>query len=339
MLEFRDVEILGKHAAGVTAVCVEPAGRRIYSASLDGSVREWKAGGSRELVRFAPKDDLQPYALTLALASASLVCGMQYGTVELRSAATGSLVRELPNPQERSSHADDFHTVAVHPADPDVIAGSNGRYLPVWRAGDGQLLWRENGFRGINCVRFLRNGRYLMAHEWDPWIHLWDFEKRERVEWQTSIMETSNNWVTAAAAPLGSKLDFVLAGFDGNNAELIGVNLDSPDAVWRATTEGRVHAVSFLPDGRRLLTCGDTGIVELWDLDSWEDPQQLDLQPASGAEPRQVTTGVMLTRPDLDEEFHQPWTVHTLDVAGDGSFAVFGLAGGEVGTVSLRQPA
>jgi hypothetical protein len=44
---------------------------------------------------------------------------------------------------------------------------------------------------------------------------------------------------------------------------------------------------------------------------------------------------IILTAPVLDEESYPPWTIHCLDVACDGSFAVVGLANGLILRVQL----
>jgi hypothetical protein len=71
-----------------------------------------------------------------------------------------------------------------------------------------------------------------MAHEWDPWIHVWNFETRKRVRRETSLMDTSANWVTACGAPKGSPLDFAIGTEDTDESAAIGANLDREDPLW-----------------------------------------------------------------------------------------------------------
>jgi WD40 repeat protein len=338
--------LLGRHAAGVTSVRISPSDQRVFSSSLDGKVR---VRGSRKAfihfpkVRLYPKSKMVPTsATTLAINHKYLVCGMYNGTVELYSPADGQLIRKLPNPPERSSYRYNFHTVTTHPANPEIIAGSNGSYLVIWSAADGEILWRQTSFRLINTVRFLRGGQYLMAHEWDPWIHLWDFHTRRTLRLETSIMETSANWATACAAPPESKLDFVIATVDADGCRLVGVNLDHRDPIWEAGTEARVHDLCFLPDGRHLLTGGESGVLELWDTEGIEAPQQLDVRSDTGyarefSGEADRSGGLILTTPTLDGEFQPPWTIHTLEVASDGSFAALGMAAGMVIRVALEN--
>jgi WD40 repeat protein len=336
----------GRHDAGVTSVRLSPDGQRVFTSSLDRTVRVWNGG--KTLIRFpsvrlySGSKPVPTLATTLAVNGKYLVCGMHNGTVDLYSPAGGKRIRTLPNPQVRSAYRYNFHTVAVHPSDPEIIAGSNGGYLAIWSASDGEILWRETSFRLINTVRFLRGGQFLMAHEWDPWLHIWDLETKQRLRLETSIMETSANWVTACAAPAGSRFDFAISAVDADASTLIGVNLDRPEPLWEATAEARVHDLCFLPDGRHLLAGGDAGTLELWDTARDDAPQRLSLR----AEPSlagEFTTGsgrrsgLILTTPTLDEEFYEPWTIHSLDVAADGSFAVLGMANGLVARVALED--
>jgi hypothetical protein len=102
-----------------------------------------------------------------------------------------------------------------------------------------------------------------------------------------------------------------------------------------------VHDLCFLPDGRHLLTGGESGILELWDAESDGPPQQLDLRSEPEVagdlddEPGR-SGGLILTTPTLDPEFCPPWTVHSLDVAADGSFAACGMANGMVWRFALE---
>ena len=341
-VSFGTLSILGAHTAGVTSIRVSPDGR-IFSASLDSTIREWPSG--KTLIRF-PKIRLyhklvQPHCLNLALAGNVIVCGMQHGTVNLYG-SDGAFLRDLPNPIEKSAYPYNFHTVTANPSDPDIIAGSNGGYLVVWSAKEGKIIWRETSFRLINTVRFLKGGSVLMAHEWDPWIHLWSFDTFQRIRWQTSLMETSANWVTACAAPANSKLDLVIATEDSDESSLIGANLDTAKQLWSGSSEARIHDVAFLPDGRHLLSGGDEGTLELWNLARKGASQKLHLRDAPElagkiAAPPKRRSGIILTAPVLDEDSYPPSTIHCLDIAPDASFAVLGLVNGLVLRVELRN--
>ncbi len=320
-----------------------PGGSPVFTSSLDRTVRVW--GGGETLIQFKSVRRYSKLLPTLATAMTVnekfLVCAMHNDTVQLHSPKTGRTLRKLPNPQERSAYAYNFHTVATHPEDPRIIAGSNGGYLVIWSA-DGEILWRETTFRLVNTVGFLRGGKLLMAHEWDPWLHVWDFETKKRLKFDTALMDTSANWVTACVAPPGSKFDFVLSTEDADESILVGVNLDSPEPLWQGSANGRVHDLRFLPDGRHLLSGGDSGVLELWDAGGDDAPRRLDLRADAAlagdfGEDAGRKAGVILTVPTLDDEFHPPWTIHSLDVAPDGRFAVLGMANGMVLRVALDE--
>ena len=182
-----------------------------------------------------------------------------------------------------------------------------------------------------------------MAHEWDPWIHVWDFQTKERARLETSIMETSANWVTACAAPSGSKLDLVIATEDCDESRLIGVNLDHSDPVWDVATDSRIHDLCFLPNGRHLLSGGESGVLELWDTENGKQAaQRLDIRAEGALAGHFVNesaraSNLILTTPTLDGVSHSPWTIHSLDVGAKGDFAAFGLANGMVVRVALED--
>jgi WD40 repeat protein len=336
---FSSIVKLGKHDHGVTSVCISRQEQRVFSSSSNGTIREWPTGRtfvSFQRVRlYRGSDPVQPYCISLAVNDKYLICGMHHGTVEVYSLADGHLIQKLHNPIEKSSYQYNFHTVTAHPADSDIIAGSNGSYLVVWSAQDGKIVWRETSFRLINSVRFLRGGHILMAHEWDPWIHVWDFETRKRIRWETTLMDTSANWVSAAEAPAGgSKLDFVLSTEDADDSALVGANLDASEPVWQGLSEARIHAINFLPDGCGLLTGGDAGKLELWNTSTADLPQQIDLRTVGAlagefGEPPRRKQQLILTTPVLDGSY-PPWTIHCVAVAPDGSFGIAGLANGLV---------
>jgi WD40 repeat protein len=156
-------------------------------------------------------------------------------------------------------------------------------------------------------------------------------------------METSANWVTACAAPAGSRFDFVISTEDADESKLVGVNIDQEDVVWEVEAEARVHDLCFLPDGRHLVAGGDSGVLELWDTEGDEPIQQLDLREDPvlagefGENEKGGGGGLILTTPTLDGESYPPWTIHSLDVAPNGSFATLGLANGLVLEVGIER--
>lgn len=351
MPSFGNCRILGVHGGAVASVRFSADGSHLFSACADGSLHRWALasdGPARTLARTRQFDDAQyrervaTVPLAMDARHGNLAVGLLHAAVDVYSAHTGQLLASLCNPAEGSAHDRDFQTVAFDPIDRDLVVASNGGYLTCWNVQQHAIEWRQSGFRGINSVAFLRGGSHLLAVEWDPWLHLWDWQTRKRVVLENPLQDSSYNLITARAAPAGLCVDFAISGTDGEGGNLFVGSIDRSELAWQMATSERVHDLVFTPDGRYLLTASGDGAVELWNLATDDDslalklPELPEIQPLLSGEHRQER-GILYTRPVLLEGYDYPaTTAHCIDLSPDGKLIAVGMVGGVVALIELQ---
>jgi WD40 repeat protein/serine/threonine protein kinase len=294
-----DPVCLGGHTQAVLAAAFHPDGRRLASASADGSVRIWDVttGGVLQTLQ-AHAGHVSAVAFSadgVRLASAG-----SDGTIRLWDAATGKQLRSL-HPDALGAHAIGFlgaslrlasthgdgslrlwdvttgrelyhvtaHTdiiwcLAVN-ADGTRLATGCGTTVKVWDAAAGQKLLTLNGHaEEISSVAFSPGGLHLASASGSKATEdggqVKIWDARTGAELRT-LQDGGDAVRGLAYSPDGSRL--ALASVDG------AVRLRDPASshevlVLRGHTDG-VYAVAFSPDGRSLASASEDATVRIWD--------------------------------------------------------------------------
>jgi WD40 repeat protein len=335
------IQVLGRLEGGINDLAILDA-NSLLTAGTDGTILRWNIHSSApdrpwihfDAVKRYPKEPpVQMSALALAHTTDFLACALKHGVVEIRNLQTGNLIRSLDNPQVGNKHPFDFCSLAFNPQNPRELAGTNRNYAVVWNIETGQIILRDHEFRAANTVAFLRNGTKLLAQEWDPWLHLYEWPGAKRIRWQYELMESSYNFLTSRAAPRQSPFDFVLSALDADGGHLIAMNLDQEEALWESHLPDRQHDIDIAPDAKLIITGGDDGILRA--IDSSGDEQlSIDLtthpdvasEAESAGDPN--SSGLILTTNDLEDDAYPTTAIHRLKFLPNAQSAVIALVGG-----------
>jgi WD40 repeat protein len=250
-----EVVALRGHADIVYGAWWSADGRRVVTASEDGTARVWDAAGGT-LVATLSGHRAKVGAASFSPDGMRVATASDDGTARLWDAATGAPVATLEG-----------HTgwVAAAAFSPDggrlVTAGQDGT-ARVWDAADGAPRAVLRGHLGpVRTARFSADGARVLTGSDDGTARLWDAASGAEV----AVLRGHAKRVRAAV-------------FSADGRKVATASDDGTARVWDAgsgrplTTlaghDGPVYAVAFSPDGREVATASDDGTARLWNAAS-----------------------------------------------------------------------
>jgi WD40 repeat protein/serine/threonine protein kinase len=280
----RDLFTLRGHAGVVTRVAFSPDGKRIMSASREGSsiygtIKLWDVS-TRQEVRTLRGPTGEIFTLALSPDGKWLACPIKeskeatsdgrtffqiVGTVRVWDTMTGQEVHNL------QGHTKEVVAVAYSPDGKHIISlGADGT-LRTWDAATGRET-QSLKLKGLDRV-------FALGNAFSPDVSrvavgLGSGQKTVKV-WDTRTGEMVFNG-EGHSAPVGS-VAFSPDGdrlASGSGVEVLGINGEV--IVWNLTTanalctlkghKGEVFGMAFAPDGNRLASSSKDGMVKVWDV-------------------------------------------------------------------------
>ena len=279
--------------AEATAHTTDPVDLTNYLVSfpLSGFLDRFLRGGSGDLTRIVVTSD-GAHLLTIA-EDGSLT------SVARWDVATGSLVRELLPPHERTA-------VALSP-DGARLATADRDKIQLWNStsGETETTWSVGADQEIMSLQFSAEGRQLLAKTADAVVTFWEIETRQpvlritipdasEVFWLSPDQQTMavtqdvsgergvDLWRTATGQKRGIRLGgheatISAVAYSADSSKIATASFDGSVRLWDVATgellhppftehEGRVLSVAFSPDGRMLATGGADHHILLYDL-------------------------------------------------------------------------
>jgi WD40 repeat protein len=243
------------HGGGVNACAVTPDGRRVVSASEDGTLKVWDLQSGRALATLDGHAG-EARACAVTADGRRVISASDDGTVKVWDLDGGRVVATL------RGHAGWVNSIAVTADGRRVISASADRTVKVWDLESGSVLATLEGHAGwVRACAVTADGQRAVSASVDRTLQVWDLESGSVL----ATLKGHTDWVRACAVTA-----------DGRRA--ISASDDRTLKVWDldtgrllATLEGHtnlVEACAVTADGRRVVSASADRTLKVWDLES-----------------------------------------------------------------------
>jgi WD40 repeat protein len=289
-----ELAVLTGHRGWIYSGGFSPDGRRLLTASVDGTLRIWD-GFSGAPLRVLDGQGGGVFGATFAPDGLHIVTASQDGIARIWDARSGKLLRLLGVRGERvytaqyapdgmrivtasadhtariwdartgallrvlAGHGDYVRSAAFSPDGRQIVTASFDKSAGIWDARSGRLLLRLTGHaERLSSAVFSPDGRKVLTASADGSARVWD-ARSGQLEHVLAAAAASPVF-TAAYAPDGVRV--VTAGSE-TSARVWDVRTGALEQVLVGSSGG-VFGAAFSPDGERILTVGQDGTGRLW---------------------------------------------------------------------------
>lgn len=305
------------HADLVMQVSFTADGRFILSASADDTIRLWDARTGKEVRALPIRSSflLTPDGKSVASVDADR-------TIRIWDLETGADVRVL------QKHHTQLSLISFSPDGTRILVksgeflSSGGFDIKLLDAATGAEIRTFRGHEGrIEAVALSPDGKRIVSAGWDRAIKLWDAETGAEIR----TLPGHPDWANAVAFSPDGKLIVSGSGdritrYSNGKFEYLGSSPDNVLKIWDAATgaevrtlkghTGSVHAVSFSPDGRLLLTGSSDDTLKLWNPETGAEIRTLKGHTSLVGEAAFSPDGKLIVSGSLDRTI-RIWDVQT----------------------------
>jgi WD40 repeat protein len=292
--------VLKGHTRAVLSASFSPDGRRILTASADGTARVWDAMSGKEIALLKAQE-----ALKSALFSPDgrrIVTTSEDRTARVWNAESGKVITTWKaDVDERSNWSDRKWFVAAFSPDGRRIWTASHDAAWTWDAETGEEIACLKGLKlPFREASFSEAGFRIVAAGWSRMVQIWDAERQRPISLLKArrensviafssdgrrIVTASNDTAWVWDADRGKRIAVLrtagvvqsaLFSPDGHRIVTTTSDSDGLTQVWHVENGKEiavlgaparaVKSVSFSPDSRRIVTTSN-GIARMWDAD------------------------------------------------------------------------
>jgi eukaryotic-like serine/threonine-protein kinase len=249
------------HTDSVLSVAFSPDGRRIASASWDGTVKVWDTSAGQE-IRTLVGHTGEVWNVAYGPDGHHLASASSDGTVKLWDTAAGQEFRTL------KGHTGPVYSVAYSPDGHRLASASSDGTVKLWDAATGRVIRTLKGYATGVGVAFSPDGRRIASASVDQTVKLWDTATGQEIR---TLVGHTNAVLSVAFSPGGRRL--ASASYDGT-VKLWDAATGQPTLTLKGHTTW-VISVAFRFDGHRLASASRDGAVKVWDIASGQEIRTL----------------------------------------------------------------
>jgi WD40 repeat protein/serine/threonine protein kinase/tetratricopeptide (TPR) repeat protein len=260
-----------KHSGWVSSVQFSPDGKRVVTASFDGTARVWDAQTGQPLTE-PLKHTTNVWSAQFSPDGKRVVTASGDGTARVWDAQTGQLLTE---PLKNTTNV---CSARFSPDGKRVVTASGDGTARVWDAQTGQPLTeplRHGGW--VDSAEFSPDGKRVVAVA--TGVLSAQFSLDGKLVRTASADWTARVWDAQTGQPLTEPLRHrgwvSSAEFSPDGKRVVTASADNTARVWDAQTgqplaeplkhSDWVHSARFSPDGKRVVTASEDNTARVWD--------------------------------------------------------------------------
>lgn len=235
------------HESPISFLAADDGEGRVYTGSAKGGVRSWRAESGRA----------EGQGPTRAVAAGSLsadgqrlVLGRSAGGLGVWQPEGWVFLGRLEGDAEGAP------AVATSPDGELVLTGGEAGYLRSWHLRSGSMISRVRHGRAISTVAVSADGEWAASGDVDGGVLLW------AVDQAADVRELDGVGVSVTA--LRFSADGAALWIGDARGRVHHQPLDGGARESWATHRGPVRGLALSPDGQRLASVGEDGLVQLW---------------------------------------------------------------------------
>jgi WD40 repeat protein len=252
------VQVRGIEGADINGVAFDQSGKKLLTASDDGTVRVWDAATGVETGAFrdhaqAEGEERWVWSAAFSPDGALAVTAGRDQTARIFRTTIVAPVMTL------AGHSRSVKDAAWHPGGEAIATGSNDATIRIWDVATGETVRILNvGGGGVNAIDFSPDGERLASASDDGVVRLWDWRSGRRID----------------QASIGAVAEDVRFSKDG--ASVVAAAESGRARVWRAQGLDKVrdfnhgargYAAVFASGGASVATAGVDGVIRVWSLE------------------------------------------------------------------------
>ncbi len=248
-----DLLTLRGHSHNVMGVAFDPWGRRLVSASEDGTLKLWDTT-TGQVIRTLVRDSGNVFCVAFSPDGRHIASGSLDQAVTLWDVETGHALHVM------RGHAAYVLGVAFSPDGRRIASASHDSTVKLWDVEAGTAERTLHG-RGPQLwgVTFSPDGLLLASSGADQAISLWDARTGEEV--RRLLGHSGRVWGTSFS-PDGARL---ASASDDRTIKLWDV-ASGQDILTLSGHGNQVYGLAYSPDGRHVASASADSTIKLWDL-------------------------------------------------------------------------
>lgn len=253
----QEVSHLECHDASVYQVAFMPDGSHLVTASFDHTLRLWNLSTRKAVRTFQGHTDL---VLSLAVSPDGklLASGSQDKTVKLWDVSSEMPIANL------TGHEAQVYGVAFSPDGKRLASAANDKTVRLWDVEQKKAIRTlSTQDSGVYSVQFTPDGKSVLTGGADKTVRLLDVETGAEIrrftgpEQAVYCVDVAPDGKTFAAAGLGFG--------DERPVFLWEADKEQPTRVLKSHRDD-LYRVEFNPQGKRVLSLGYSGTLNIWDV-------------------------------------------------------------------------